>query len=139
MASLMATSETEVVVLAVDGDVLVVTLAQLLDRRLDVLHSSGLTHSLGGVVGVASGAVPVTLERLGVEGDLDAPLLGDADEEVAGHPEVVPHGDALARPNLELPLRGHDFGVDTGDVDACIQAGAVVSFDQVAREDLSSA
>ena len=134
VASLMTASETEIIVLAVDGDVLVVTLAQLLDRRLNVLHSSGLTHSLGGVVGVASGAVPVTLERLGVEGDLDAPRLGNADEQIARHPEVVTHGDTLARADLELPLRGHDLSVDTGDVHAGVEAGAIVGLNEVTSE-----
>ena len=133
----MTASETEIIVLAVDGDVLVVTLAQLLDRRLNVLHSSGLTHSLGGVVGVASGAVPVTLERLGVEGDLDAPLFGYTDKEVSGHPEVVTHGDSLTRADLELPLRGHDLCVDARNVDTGVEAGAVVGFDKVTSEDLA--
>ena len=137
VTSLMTTRETEVVVLAVDRDVLVVPLRELGDGLLDVLHASGLAHRLGGVVGVAARAVPVALEGLGVEGDLDAPLLGDADEEVARHPEVVAHGDALAGADLELPLGGHDLGVDAGDVHTGVQARAVVGLNQVAREDLS--
>ena len=137
VASLMATGEAEVVVLAVDGDVLVVALRELGDGILDVLHAAGLAHRLRGVVGVAARAVPVALEGLGVGGDLDAPLLGDADEEVAGHPEVVAHRDALAGTDLELPLGGHDLGIDTGDVHTGIQARAVVGLNQVAREDLS--
>ena len=137
VAGLMTTSETEVVVLAVDSDVLVVPLRELGDGLLDVLHASGLAHRLGGVVGVAPGAVPVALERLGVERDLDAPLLGDADEEVARHPEVVAHGDALAWADLELPLGGHDLGVDTRDVDTSVEAGTIVGLNQVAGENLS--
>ena len=139
MAGLMTASETEVVVLAVDRDVLVVPLRELGDGLLDVLHASGLAHRLGGVVGVAPGAVPVALEGLGVERDLDAPLLGDADEEVARHPEVVAHGDALARPDLELPLGGHDLRVDAGDVHTGVEACAVVGLDEVTGEDLARA
>lgn len=138
MASLMATGQPEVVVLSVYSDVLVMPLRQLLDSGVDGLHASGLTHLLGRVVGVAAGTVPVALEGLGVERDLDAPLLGDADEEVAGHPEVVAHGDTLARTDLELPLRGHDLRVDTADVYAGVETGTVVSLDEVTAENLAS-
>lgn len=137
VASLVATSETEIVVLAVDGNVLVVTLAQLLDGSLDVLHSSGLTHSLGGVVGVASSTVPVTSEGLGVEGDLDCPLFGDTNKEVSGHPKVITHGNTLTRADLELPLGRHNLCVDTRNVDTGVEAGAIVRFDQVTSENLS--
>ena len=138
VAGFMTTGETEVVVLAVNSDVLVVPLGELLDGGFDSLDTSRLTHRLGGVVGVGTGAVPVTLERLGVEGDLDAPLLGDTHEEVAGHPEVVTHGDTLARANLELPLRGHDLSVDARDVDTCVETCTVVGLNQITGKDLAS-
>ena len=138
VASLVTTGETKVVVFSVDGNVLVVPLAQFLDGSLDGLHASGFTHRLGAVVGVAASAIPVTLEGLGVERDLDAPLLGNTDEEVASHPEVVTHGNALARTNLELPLRGHDLGVDAANVDASVQACAVVGLNQITGKDLAS-
>lgn len=137
VASLVATRQPQVVVLSVDGDVLVVLLGELLDGGLDVLHSSGLAHSLGGVVGVAPGTVPVALERLGVEGDDDAPLLGDAGEEITGHPKVVAHGDPLAGADLELPLGGHDLRVDTADIDLGVEASAVVGFDEITSENLA--
>lgn len=138
MASLMTTSETELVVLAVNSDVLVVPLRQLLNSRVDSLDSSGFTHLLSAEVGVATSTVPVTLEGFGVEGDLDTPLLGDTDEEVTGHPEVVTHGDTLTWSDLELPLRGHDFCVDTRDVNTGVEAGTVVGLNQVTSEDLAS-
>jgi hypothetical protein len=97
------------------------------------------THASGTEVGVASSTVPVTSQRLGVEGDLDTPLLGKTDEEVAGHPEVVTHLDTLARSNLELPLGRHDLGVDTTDLDTSVQADAVVGLNQITCEDLSGA
>ena len=137
VTSLMTTRETEVVVLAVDRDVLVVPLGQLLDRALDRLDAARLAHLLRGVVGVRARAVPVARERLGVEGHLDAPLLRDTDEQVARHPEVVAHRDALARADLELPLGGHDLGVDTRDVDTSVEAGTIVGLNQVAGENLS--
>jgi hypothetical protein len=86
---------------------------------------------------MTSSTVPVTSKRLGVEGDFYTPLFGDADEEEASHPEMVTHGDALARTNLELPLGRHDLGVDSGNVDTGIKARTVVCFDQITCKDLS--
>jgi len=52
---------------------------------------------------------------------------------------VVTHGDAFTGTNLELPLRGHDLGVDTRDVDARVEAGTVMSLDEITGEDLAGA
>jgi len=139
VTGLVATSETHVIVISVDSDVLVVPLGELFDGSFDDFHTTLDTHGSGTVVGVTSGAVPVASQRLGVEGDLDTPLLGKTDEEVAGHPEVVAHLNALARTNLELPLGRHDLGVDTADLDTSVQADAVVGLNQITCEDLSSA
>lgn len=38
--------------------------AQLLDSLYDVLETTFLTHLIGGEVGVASGAIPVSRNRL---------------------------------------------------------------------------
>lgn len=46
--------------------------------------------------------------------------------------------DARAGADLVLPLRGHDLSVDTGDVDAGVQAGTVVSLNNVTAVDLAS-
>ena len=138
VARLVATGETELIVLAIDGNVLVVLLGELLNGSLDGLDASGFPHLLCRVVRVAAGTVPVARKRLGVERHLDAPLLSNADKEVAGHPEVVTHGNALAGADLELPLGGHNLGVDTANVNASVQAGAVVGLDQITGEDLAS-
>ena len=118
VAGLVTTSQPQLVILSVDSDVLLVPLGQLLNGSFNVLDSSRLTHLLGGVVGVATSTVPITSQRLGVEGDLDTPLFSYTDEKVTSHPKVVTHGDTLARTNLELPLGWHDFSVDAADVDA---------------------
>jgi len=90
-AGLVAARETQRVVLAVDGDVLLVAALELLDRGLDVLHAARLAHVRRREVAVEAGAVPVAWDRLGVEGDLGAELLGDAVEQETGDPEVVTH------------------------------------------------
>lgn len=126
-SGLVATSETHVVVLAVDGDVLKMTLLKLLDGVLNGGETlAGGTHELGGIVGVATSTVPVTLEGLGVERRLDAPLLTDAEKEETSHPEVVAELDALARTDLELPLGGHDLGVDTRDLDTSVETSTLL-------------
>jgi len=51
---------------------------------------------------------------------------------------VISHILSLARTDLELPLRRHDFGVDSRNVDSSVEASTVVSLDHVASEDLSS-
>jgi len=61
VGGLVSAREAALVALAVRGDVLRVPLPQLLDRLLDHLVATGLPHRLGAVVGVGTGAVPVTL------------------------------------------------------------------------------
>ena len=139
VTGLVAASETHVVVISVDGNVFIVLLGELFDSSLDGLNTTLGTHGSGTVVGVAPSTVPVTGQGLGVERDLDTPLLGKTDEEVAGHPEMVTHLNTQARANLELPLGRHDLGIDTADLDTSVQTNAVVSFDQVTCEDLPGA
>jgi len=104
-----------------------------------MFHSALFTHSFSGVVAVASSTIPVAAgDGFGVEGDFDAPLFSDTDEEETSHPEVVPHGDTLARADLELPLGGHDLGVDAADVDTGKEASAVVGLDQVTSDHFAS-
>jgi len=87
----VATGETLLVALTVDGNVLNVAGLELLHVGLDHLHTTVGTSSGSGDVGVKTGTVPVTLDGLGLEGDADTELLGDAVEDEAGHPEVVTH------------------------------------------------
>lgn len=139
VARLMTASETEIVILAIDSNVFIVPLGKLLDSSFNSLDTSGFAHSLGRVVGVTTSTVPVALEGLGMEGNLNTPLLSNADKEVASHPKVVAHGDAFTRADLEFPLRRHYLSVDTADVNASVETGAIVSFDKVTSEDLASA
>lgn len=139
VTSLVFTGETQLVALSIDRDVLDVLLRHALDRSVDGVNAALLTHCLGAVIGVGTSTVPVTWQGLGRQRDCNAPLLRDADQEVTCHPEVVAHGDALAWTDLEFPLRRHYFGIDARDVDARIQASAVVGLHDVASEDPSGA
>jgi hypothetical protein len=72
-----------------------------------------------------------------VERYLDTPLLSDANEKIPCHPEVITHRDSFAGTDLELPLRRHHFGVNATDVNAGIQARAVVGLDEITGEDFA--
>lgn len=48
-------------------------------------------------------------------------------------------GNALARTNLVFPLSGHDLGVGAGNLNTSVQAGPVVSLNNVTAHDLASA
>lgn len=64
----MLAGQPQVIIFTVDSDMFKVLLFQLLDGILDSSHTlTGCSHVLGGVVGVATGTVPVTLQRLRVE------------------------------------------------------------------------
>ena len=134
---LVAAGETELVVVTVLLDALDVAGLELLERSLDVGHAALHTHLLGGEVGVQTGTVPVTGDGLGVPRDLGAKVLRNTGEEETGDPEVVTHLDTQAGADLELPLGGHDLGVGARDVHAGVQAGLVVSLDNVALDDLA--
>lgn len=110
---------------------------QLLDGRLDLLHTALLPHLHRRKVAVQTGTVPVARDGLGIERHLDGELLSYAVQQETGEPELVAHLDADAGADLELPLGGHDFGVGSRDLNAGVQAGAVVRFDNVAHDNLS--
>ena len=136
-ASLVTAGKTHGVVLAVDGNVLLVASLELLDGGLDVLHSTWLAHIGRGEVGVETSSVPVAWDWLRVEGDLGSKLLSNAAEEETGEPKLVTHLDTVTWTDLELPLCWHDLGVGTRDLDAGVQAGLVVSLDDVTAENLA--
>src|SRR5690606_23863138 len=93
---LVLAGQTILVAVAVTGQV-------LLDLALGAERLAGrddgvvaLAHLTGREVGVAAGAVPVALDRLGRDGRVHAEVLGDAVEQVAGHPDLVGHLDGSA-------------------------------------------
>ena len=69
VTSLVLASQSQVIVFTIDGNVLGVSLAHLLDGFLDGLHTgAGRSGGHGGEVGVQAGTVPVTGgQGLGVE------------------------------------------------------------------------
>jgi hypothetical protein len=91
---------------AVDGDVLVDPLPDGLAAGDDGVPATVLAHGLGGEVGVGAGAVPVAQDRLGLERGVDPEVLGDAEEQPPGHPQVVAdvRGESTPTWNSHWPI-----------------------------------
>ncbi len=121
--------ETLLVLRAVGCDVFFHVLFELVHELLEVFLAARLTEDFGGEVAVHAGSVPVALEGLAVPVDVDAVFLADAEEQVAGDPDLVGGGAGALAEDLEFPLALGDLGVDALVIDACVQAGVDVLLD----------
>src|SRR5215212_640238 len=134
--SLVEAGETQVVVRAVAGDVLVARLREPGHQRCEVVLAADLAHVLRREVGVQPRAVPVDLgaERLRMEVHVHATPLAEAEHQVARDPKLV--GGALGSPaeDLELPLSLRDLRVDPLDRDAGPDAEVDVLVDDLPRD-----
>jgi hypothetical protein len=134
--SLVETSEAEVIVWSVDGDVLVLELVECRHELLEVFFATLLAHELGREVAVHSGAVPVHIlaQRLAVELHIDAVLLADSHENIAGEPDFVGGFLGALTEDLEFPLTLGHLGIDTLMVDSHLEADIKVLLDDVAGD-----
>jgi hypothetical protein len=81
---------------------------------------------------MATRSIPVTRDRLGVQGDDHAERLADTLEDITRDPHLVAGGNADGGADLVLPLAREDLAVDPGDLNVGVQARTVVSFGNVA-------
>jgi hypothetical protein len=88
-ASLMSASQTSIVTLTVDLDVLSMACLEFLHSSFNVFHATIIAHLSGRDVGMETSSIPVTWDGLGSEGDLGAELFSDTVEEEAGKPELI--------------------------------------------------
>ncbi|MBS1265778.1 MAG: hypothetical protein MAG471_01635 [Acidimicrobiaceae bacterium] len=88
---------------------------------------------------MCSGTIPVALDGLGVNRGVNPELLGDAVEQVAGHPDLVADAHGVTGSDLELPLAEHHLGVGAGDLEAGVEAGLGVGLDNLATGYLDGA
>jgi len=114
-------SQAFVVVAAVEEHALFVTLAQVFQLLPDVVTVCVIPGRLVGEVGVQARPVPVALDRLGTDVDLDVEVFGASLHDVAHEPELVGHVDADARAHLDFVLAAHHLAVGARDVEACLQ------------------
>ena len=82
--------------------------------------------------------VPVTGNRLRLEGHLCAILLSDSVKEPAGDPEFVTEVDTHAGSDLVFPLSWHDFGVGARNGDSSVHAGLVMRLNDISAVDTAS-
>ena len=116
---------------AVHGDVLVYFLSESFGTGDDVLPTTVCPHGSSGEVGVATRTVPVAQHGLGFERGEHAKVLGDAEEQPAGNPQLVGDFQRRQGANLELPLRHHDFGIGSFDGQTGSDARSGVGLDDV--------
>jgi hypothetical protein len=64
-------------------------------------------------IGVKSAAIPRICERLGIKANTNSKFLAQLVQNVARDPQFVAGGNPLARTDLEFPLAGSHFGIDS--------------------------
>ena len=122
----MLSSKSVLITSSIAGKVNLVPISELLHHAFDVGHSPGSSsHGLGGVVGVASGSIPVWEKFWGV-GDVNLEVFCDTVEDVARHVQLVANGNSMAWSDLVLPLSWHDLSVGSRDLDTSIEAGSIM-------------
>ena len=134
----MQPGQALVVVGTVHFDVLLDVVAEFLTNLVHESLAALISHGSVGEVGVHAGAVPVALDgfRLQVHGD--AVTLANALEQVSRNPHFVAGSGCALGENLVLPLPHHHLGVDTLDIDACIEADLQMLIDDVPADCVGS-
>ena len=101
---------------------------------VDIFHTfCSLSHSLGGVVGVASRTIPIR-EEFGLEADGKVVSLANSTKQVSGHPEVISNLNTKAGSDLVLPLTRHDFSIGSGYLDTGVKTGFVVCISYISTK-----
>ena len=80
---------------------------------------------------MSTSTIPVSGHWFGVKGDDDPEFLGNPVQNEPGHPQLVGHLDALAGSDLELPLSGHHLCIGACNLNASVETGSVVAFQDV--------
>jgi hypothetical protein len=130
----MEASQASFVPFTVHSDMLDVFVAEFLDGVEDNLVATGVAHGLGGEVAVAAGSVPVSGNGLGVKGYLDTKVFTDPMENVPGHVKLISSTDTFTGSHLELPLTWQNLSIGATNLDASVQACAIVSITDLSAE-----
>ena len=131
---LVKTGQAQVIVRAVNGDVLVLVLVKGRHKRLEVFLAAHLAHVLGREITVHARAVPVAQDRLAMQLDVDAVALAEAHQEVAGHPHLIGGLFRALAEDLEFPLALGHLGIDAFVIDPGVEAEVEVLVHQLPRD-----
>mmetsp|Transcript_4538 Transcript_4538/g.13731 ORF Transcript_4538/g.13731 Transcript_4538/m.13731 type:complete len:383 (-) Transcript_4538:19-1167(-) len=126
VAGLVEPGQPLLVTEAILGDVLLVSLGELLDGIVDGVDSALVPHRLGREVGVGAGSVPVSLHRLWIKSAHDSHVLAEPVQEPPGDHHAVAELERADGSDLVLPLAWHDLSVDAADLDSGLDAGIQV-------------
>jgi len=127
----VTTSQSQVVVSTVDSDVGIVSLGEEFHRFEDSVIASFLSGGLEREVGVATRTVPVTLDRLRIKGNVNVEFFANSSQQISGNPELIAALETFNGTDLELPLTGEDFSVETRNLDASSQTASHMGFSNI--------
>jgi len=127
----MVSSQSEVVLRSIDSNVLGVSFSEELHGFKDSVITTILSSRFEGEVSVATRTVPITLNRLRLEGDINVVFFTNPFQDISSNPELVTSLESFNGSNLEFPLSGEDFGVETGDLDTSSKAAPHMGFSNI--------
>src|SRR5208283_253736 len=115
---LVQTGQTQMVIRAVNGNVLGDVLFERLHEGFKVFLATHIAKVLEREVAVHARSIPVTLDGLAMQFNIYLVFLTKTHHQVAGGPGVVGGFARAFGEDLEFPLTFRDFGVDAFMVDA---------------------
>jgi len=127
----VTTSQSQVVVSTVDSDMSIVGLGKEFHRFEDSVIASFLSGGLEREVGVAARTVPVALDRLRIKGNVNVEFFANSSQQISGNPELIAALETFNGTDLELPLTGEDFSVETRNLDTSSQAASHMSLSNI--------
>jgi hypothetical protein len=138
-SSFVTASQSQVVVRTIDSDVGSVSLGEEFHGLEDSVITTILSGGFEREVGVASRTVPVTLDRLGFESDIDVVFFADSGQQISGNPELITTFETFDGANLEFPLTREDFGIKARDLDTSSQTASHMGFSDVSTDSVGRA
>jgi len=130
-SSFMSTSQSQIVIRSVDGDMGKMSLGEEFHGFKDSVITTFVSGGFEREVGVATRTVPITLNRLGFESNINIVFFTDSGQKISCNPELIATLETFNGSNLEFPLTGEDFSIKTRDLDASSETTSHVSFSNI--------
>jgi len=135
-SSFMSTSQSQIVIRSVDGDMGKMSLGEEFHGFKDSVITTFVSGGFEREVGVATRTVPITLNRLGFESNINIVFFTDSGQKISCNPELIATLETFNGSNLEFPLTGEDFSIETRDLDASSKTASHVSFSNVSTDSI---